>query len=71
MACIERPSTTHCTVAGGLELAVSHLKLSVSLTLAVSGPSMVTLSGATEKGKKSQTLADVLASNCSDSLMSF
>ena len=49
VVCADLPSTTHWTDAGGLELAVSHLKWRLSLTLASLGPSIVTLSGATEK----------------------
>ena len=52
VVCADLPSTTHWTDAGGLELAVSHLKWRLSLTLASLGPSIVTLSGATEKKRK-------------------
>ena len=48
VVCADLPSITHCTDAGGLELAVSHLKWRLSLTFASFGPSIVTLSGATE-----------------------
>ena len=43
-----RPSTTHWMEEAGLELDVTHSRLRVSLILAVSGPVMVRVSGATE-----------------------
>jgi hypothetical protein len=43
-----RPSTTHWMEEAGLELEVRHSRLRVSLILAVSGPGMVSVSGATE-----------------------
>ena len=51
-------STTHCIVAGGLELDVVHSKLSTSPDLASRGPFNSTLDGATEK-KKRKTLGYV------------
>ena len=42
-------STTHCIVAGGLELDVVHSKLSTSPDLASRGPFNSTEDGATEK----------------------
>jgi hypothetical protein len=47
-----RPSTTHCMEEAGLELDVTHSRLIVSLILAVSGPVMVRVSGATESMQK-------------------
>jgi hypothetical protein len=44
-----RPSTTHWIEEAGLELDVTHSRLRVSLILAVSGPVMVRVSGATRK----------------------
>ena len=51
-------STTHCIVAGGLELDVVHSKLSTSPDLASRGPFNSTEDGATEK-KNRKTLGYV------------
>ena len=43
-----RPSTTHWMEEAGLELEVRHSSVRVSLMRAVSGPVIVSVSGATE-----------------------
>ena len=43
------PSTTHCRVAAGLLLEVSHCNSTSSPARAVSGPRTTTRSGATEQ----------------------